>query len=125
MDEYFDLYDYRCRVANMYRERRLAIEVGDDAQEVRQRFLKARNELFANHPQSALDKEQQRHFTGLRYFPYNPALCVPAKIDTQIEPRRLAVAMNADESMTMTTVARLHFEIAEQPVTLFLYWLNI
>lgn len=125
MSEAFDLYDYRCRVANMYRERRLAIEVGDDPEEVWRNFRKARNELFANHPQSALDREQRRHFTGLRYFPYNPALCVPAKIDTKVEPRRLPVAMNAEESMTMTAVARLHFEIEEQPVTFFLYWLNI
>ena len=125
MSDYLDLYDYRCRVADMYRMRRQATLAGEDAATVLQRFREARNELFVKHSQSALDVEQKRKFQGLRYFPYNPAMCVEADIDTGVEPVQLSVAMNAEESMTMTTVGRLHFTLEGVRVALSLYWLNI
>ena len=125
MSDYLDLYDYRCRVAAMYRERMRATLAGEDAATVLQRFREARDDLFAHHPQSALDEEQRRNFRGLNYFPYNPATCVEAELDTNVEPALLNVAMNAEETMTMTTVGRLHFSIEGRAVALSLYWLNI
>ncbi|TMD58959.1 MAG: DUF1684 domain-containing protein, partial [Chloroflexi bacterium] len=120
-----DLYDYRHRVAAMYRERAEALQSGEDAALVLQRFRAARDALFATHPQSALDEEQRKQFERLRYFPYNPALSVTANVETAIESALLTVAMNAEESMTMTKVARLHFTVEGQEVGLSLYWLNI
>jgi uncharacterized protein len=125
MSDYLDLYDFRCRVAVMYRERLRAMVAGEDAASVLQRFRETRDELFRYHPQSALDEEQKREFQGLRYFPYNPALCVTAGIETDIEPVQLTVAMNAEEAMAMTTVGRLRFTIEGVEVALSLYWLNI
>ena len=125
MSDYLDLYDYRCRVADMYRMRRQATLTGEDAAIILQRFREARDELFANHPQSALDEEQKRKFHGLRYFPYNPAMCVEAGIDTEVEPVQLSVAMNAEETMTMTTIGRLHFTLEGVRAALSLYWLNM
>jgi uncharacterized protein (DUF1684 family) len=125
MSDYLDLYDYRCRVAEMYRARRQATLAGEDAAMILQRFRETRNELFAKHAQSALDLAQKQQFQGLRYFPYNPSLCVEATIDADVEPEQLSVAMNAEETMTMTTVARLHFKIEGTSVALSLYWLNI
>lgn len=125
MTDFLSLYDYRCRVAEMYRERNRAMLAGEDAEGILMRFRAARNDLFAHHPQSALDEEQRQQFQGLRYFPYNPALSVEAQVDTDIEPQVLSVAMNAEESMTMTSVARLHFAIEGQPLSLTMYWLNI
>jgi len=125
MSDYLDLYDFRCRVTDMYRERMRAALAGEDAETILRRFRETRDELFAHHPQSALDEEQRRNFQGLRYFPYNPAMCVIADIDTNVEHIVLAVAMNAEEAMTMTTVGRLHFTIGGRAVELSLYWLTI
>jgi uncharacterized protein (DUF1684 family) len=125
MSDYLDLYDYRCRVADMYRMRKQATLAGQDAATVLQRFREARNELFVKHSQSALDVEQKRKFQGLRYFPYNPAMCVEADIDTGVEPVQLSIVMNAEETMTMTTVGQLHFTLEDVRVALSLYWLNI
>ena len=125
MSDYLDLYDYRCRVAVMYRARAQAISAGEETASVCERFHRAKDDLFAHHPQSALDEEQRRKFQGLHYFPYNPAMCVIADVDTNVEPALLTVPMNADESMTMTTVGRLHFTVENQPTVLSLYWLNI
>ena len=125
MSDYLDLYDYRCRVAAMNRERTRAIIAGEDPAAVLERFRDARNQLFAHHPQSALDEKQRRDFQGLHYFPYNPAMRFVVNIDTAVEPTQLTVAMNAEESMTMTTVGRAHFIVEGVSVALSIYWLNI
>ena len=125
MSEYLDLYDYRTRVAEMYRQRRQATLAGEEAITILQRFRESRDELFANHPQSALDQEQKQKFHGLHYFPYNPSMSIEADVDTNVEPQLLNIAMNAEETMTMTTVARLHFTLEGVDVALLLYWLNI
>jgi uncharacterized protein (DUF1684 family) len=125
MSDYLDLYDYRCRVAEMYRERKRATLAGEDPVAILVRFRDARDELFAQHPQSALDPEQKKKFHGLNYFPYNPAMYVEAVLDTEVEPVQLNVAMNAEETMIMTTVGRLHFKLEGASVALSLYWLNI
>src|SRR5947209_2186097 len=111
MSDYLDLYDYRCRVAAMYRERTQAIMTGADPVAAWQRFREARDELFAQHPQSALDEEQRRTFQGLSYFPYNPAMRFIVDVDTNVEPTRQSVAMNASETMAMTTIGRVHFMV--------------
>ena len=65
MSDYLDLYDFRVRVAAMYRERDQAILSGGDPVAAWQRFCAVRDDLFAHHPQSALDEEQRRTFQGL------------------------------------------------------------
>ena len=52
-------------------------------------------------------------------------MCVEADIERDVEPQLLSVAMNAEETMTMTTVGRLHFTLEDVKVALSLYWLNI
>ena len=125
MQSYLSLYDYRNRVAAFYRQRNNALRANEDPQSVLAQFRQERDNLFATHPQSALDEEQRHVFTGLRYFPFNPDLQITATMNTNIESRQQEVVMNAAESMKMTTVAQLQFIVAQQPVTLSLYWLDI
>ncbi|GHO55399.1 DUF1684 domain-containing protein [Ktedonobacter robiniae] len=122
---YLDLYDYRLRVQAMYRERNQAILAGEDAEMVWQRFHQSRDALFAQHSQSALDAEQRRVFSGLRYFPYNPALRFAVTIETDVEPQRQIITMSSTEQMTMLTVGRVRFTVEQEPVTLHIYWLDI
>jgi len=125
MSDYLDLYDYRCRVAAMYRERTQAVLSGTEPVATWQRFCELRDDLFAHHPQSALDEEQRRTFQGLSYFPYNAAMRFIVDVDTDVEPTRLSAAMNANESMTMTTVGHVHFVVEDVPVRLSMYWLDV
>jgi uncharacterized protein len=125
MSEYLDLYDYRCRTAALYRERRRALAAGEDAETTLKRFRESRDTLFAHHPQSALDEEQRHYFQGLRYFPYNPAMRFAVSVDTTVEPVHQQITMSANEIMTMTTVGHVHFTVDDTPVTLSIYWLDI
>ncbi len=125
MQSYLDLYDYRCRVTEFYCQRNNALLAHEDASTVMARFRQQRDTLFLAHPQSALDAEQKRMFEGLHYFPYNPDMLFTVTIDTDIEPHKQEVVMNASESMIMTTVGRVQFTVAQQLVSLSLYWLDI
>jgi uncharacterized protein (DUF1684 family) len=125
MSTYLNLYDYRRKVADMYAERRGSLAAGENTEMVWQRFRLRRDALFRAHPQSALDEEQRRVFSRLAYFPYQPAYCVPARIETDISQTSMIVAMDAHEQMNMTSVAHLHFMLQGQEATLTLYWLNI
>ena len=125
MSDYLDLYDYRCRVAAIYRERNRAILAGEDNELVLRGFRAARDELFANHPQSSLDEEQRKTFKGLRYCPYNPTLRFVVDIDTHVEPTRQVIAMNANELMSMITAGRVHFTVEQEAVALSVYWLDV
>lgn len=125
MTDYLELYDYRVRTAQFYHARNRALLSGADPAEIAQDFRSRRDDLFRHHSQSALDESQKQVFQGLQYFPYNPAAVFEVTIDTQIEPRRQAIAMNADEQMEMTTVGRVAFEVEGQRVNLSLYWFEI
>lgn len=122
---YLDLFDYRCRVFEMYRKRNQAIREARDGAAVHEEFRTARDELFAWHPQSALPSRDREGFTGLRYFPYDTAACVEATLHIEVATARLAIGTSGEQSMPMTRVARLHFSFEGTPGELSLYWIDV
>ncbi len=125
MSEYLELYDYRQRVAALYHERDRALLSNGNPAEVWLRFRDGRDRLFAEHPQSAFDLEQKKSFQSLPYFPYNQAMRFTAEIDTDSEPKRQSITMNANEQMSMISIGQLQFTFYQKPQTLTLYWLDI
>lgn len=125
MSTYLDLYDYRRKVAAMYAERRDSLQAGESAEMVWRRFRLRRDTLFRDHPQSALDEQQRAAFRGLAYFPYQADFRVQARVEELSESTSVTVTMGANQEMTMLGVARLHFAVQGQGVTLTLYWLDI
>ena len=99
MPDNLDLYDYRVRVAAMYRERNQAILSGGDPIVAWERFRAVKDDLFAHHPQSALDEEQRRTFQGLPYFPYNPLMRFLVDVDTAVEPTQVSYPMSEDKGL--------------------------
>jgi uncharacterized protein (DUF1684 family) len=74
MREGLELADYRRRVAEMY----LAPPTG--GAQGWAAFRAARERLFREHPQSALDPAARAGFTGLPYFDYDERYRVPARL---------------------------------------------
>jgi uncharacterized protein len=74
MDGSLELDDYRRRVALLYLTGPVEGEAGAAA------FRRGRDELFRDHPQSALDAAQRARFRGLAWFPYDPAARVAAEL---------------------------------------------
>jgi uncharacterized protein len=126
---WLDLYDYRQRVVTMYRRRNLALQAGEDAASVCQRFREEKDQLFAHHPQSALEVSERATFTGLRYFPYDTSFCVQAQLtslDMQTAAASLPVAQFASaHGIPHRPAAYLEFEISGAPARLIVYWLDV
>lgn len=114
------LADYRRRVAEMYSRIRRS-ELGQV--ERWQQFRRERDWLFKNHPQSALSAVQKECFTGLDYYPYNPAWRFLLPVDTQVEPEIIEVELSADGKTRMQRFGKIHFQVAGQPVSLSLFWI--
>jgi len=53
-----------------------------------ERFRKQKDKFLKSDPHSPLSKEQQRAFTGLTYYPENPALRFDAKVEPFAPGRR-------------------------------------
>jgi uncharacterized protein (DUF1684 family) len=118
--DYLTLLDYRRRVGDMYQQARQHTQ---DAATRLQQFRAARDELFEHHSQSPLSPEQQQRFGGLRYYPYNPALRFEVAVDSDVAPDVLEAELHDDGQMRMRRCGNIHLMIAEQPVTLSLFWM--
>jgi uncharacterized protein len=84
-NEYLELADWRRRVAFLWGAWREAS--AEDAVHATAVFRAAKDDLFAEHPQSPLLPEERDGFRGLDYWPYDPAW-------------RLVVAFELDSSDT-------------------------
>lgn len=120
-----ELLDYRRRVAEMYAFIR---SHGTHSPEAYARFVETRNFLFGTHPQSALSPEQKPTFTGLKYYDYDPAFRVVAKVMSLPEDERLThmvdLGEGGDGQFSMTRFARVSFNLPTGSGTLSLYWIN-
>jgi uncharacterized protein len=100
------LLDWRRRVFALYAEvRRLA---ADDSPEAAHRHWRsARDDLFADHPDSPIPPDERPTFAGLTYAPYDPALRFEVEVDDDVEPQRLDVETATDGVLPMERVGRV------------------
>lgn len=119
LSHFEELADYRRIVADMYGcLRRSELTQVDTCHQ----FRRERDWLFKNHPQSALSAEQKNSFTGLRYYPYNPAWRFLLPVDTQVESEIFEIDLSADGKTRLQRFGKIHFEAAGQAVSLSLFW---
>ena len=110
-----ELLDWRRRVFSLYAEVRAGEPAAGHA-----RWRAVREELFRAHPQSPLDVEGRRTFSGLRHFAYDPAL----RFSARVEPRpgeRVDIQTSTGEAMAMR-----RFGVVDLPVgRLEVYWIDV
>ena len=113
------LLDWKRRVFELY------AEVRDDANPARawSRWRAVRDDLFRTHPQSPIPRGERATFGGVPYFEYEPALRVLATVE-EAEPERREIATSGEEPYAFTRFARALFELADEPQSLDLYWLE-
>lgn len=124
MQTHLDLYDFRRRVFDMHAQRAQDLASGAHEQEVARAFRRRRDDLFAHHPQSALDAEARRSFSGLSYYEYDPSFRVAAEVDADVEPSHVTIDTGHD-IMPFTTAAILRFTIDNRAQQLTVYWLEV
>jgi uncharacterized protein len=77
-DSYLALVDWRRQVADMYRDVRARLE--RDPLDAHAYWRGRRDDLFHNHPQSALPADERARFGGLGYFDYDPRFAFTATL---------------------------------------------
>lgn len=108
-----DLADYRQRVVELYLAEPLGGEAGLEA------FRAGRDELFRDHPSSALTAEQRSGFEGLDCFPHDPGAVVEARLEPVAEGDELAIDTGGEDGeVRYRRVARLETAFG----ALTLYW---
>ena len=122
---WLDLYDWRERVARIYRERNAALQAGEEAEPVLERFRTQKNDLFNMHPQSPFGPEDRATFNGLKYFAYDPALRVEAKLEPITEEELIETPSSGPSVMRFPRAARVSFSIAGEPASLYVYWIDV
>lgn len=125
---WLDLYDWRTRVAAMYRERARRLAGSDDPAAVWEDFRRAKDRLLARHPQSPLDSIARATFNELTYFPYNPAFCVTARLKleaAETTAEEVRAPSSGPQTMPLRRAGRVTFTLAGEAITLAIYWIDV
>ncbi len=102
-----------------------ATRAGGDPVEILARFREQRDALFATHPQSALDEEQQQCFRGLDYFARDAGSAVEATIEPAYKVTRTAVQLGEGEAIGLDRIGVVRFQYSGHEARLALYWLDV
>ena len=116
MQEHLDLLDYRRQVAALYAEVRDA-----DGPAASNRWRSARDQLFATHPQSAV--EDRASFTGLSYFPYEQAWRTVGTFRPDT-PEKVSVPHSSEEATEFTRIGKVVFSVNANGAELEVLWLS-
>jgi uncharacterized protein (DUF1684 family) len=122
---WLDLYDYRRRVAALYQKRQLRAATGDDPAAIWNNWREERDWLFKEHPQSALSAEDRASFTGLRYFPYDPALRVEATLTPQTADGTDELPSSGPRPVQYPRAGTMSFTLDDAPLSLAVYWIDV
>jgi uncharacterized protein (DUF1684 family) len=114
-----DLWDYRRRVSENYR----AVREGGPGEQTWLAWRQARQRLFAEHPQSAIEAEDRAEWGGLAYFPHDPAW----RFEVEVEPvagEAMAIGHSGAGQTGFRTFGRARFEAQGSEAVVTLYWLE-
>lgn len=114
------LLDWRRRTLDLYRY----IRQEDNPHEAWKQFRQIRDDLFLNHPMSALDEKQKAEFNGLSYFDYDPAYRVVAKLDTDTETKEYSVEIGDDGVIHYHSFGKVQVELPTGKGELNLFWID-
>lgn len=114
-DRYFDLADYRLRMAELYLAEPSGGVSGWRA------FRQARDRLFREHPQSALEPEDRAALDTLPFFEYDEQYRVSATVAAVDDGEEVAIDTGGEDGvLRYRRIARLSTEFGE----LTMFWLS-
>jgi len=84
-------------------------------------FRQEKDEFFRHSPHSPLTPEQQAVFTGLRYFPENPALRLTVDVERFPNPETIRMQTSTGDVAEYERFGRFRFTIDGQEAALTIY----
>ena len=115
----FDLLDYRRQIFSHYAQIRSSKLAPEQQAKI---FREQRDQLFANHAQSALSEKQKKSFLKLDYFDYDPLWNKSAHLDFDFEPKEFEITLKDDAGFRMQRFAYARFTHDSNEVRLTLFW---
>ncbi len=100
-----DLLEYRRIVGETY----LSVREDGAGAKTWSHWRTDRDELFASHPQSPLSAEAQDSFSGLPYFPYDPAWRIEATVEP-LPPDALQIGHSGGGETGFSRIGRVAFD---------------
>jgi len=118
------LLDYRRRVADLYAQVRGSAAI--DPAAAHQLWRAGRDQLFGEHPQSPLNPQARKAFTGLKYFPYDPGFRFVAQIEPASEPGWVEIPVSEGTDPVGTSMMMERFGEIELPMgRLAMFWIDV
>ena len=119
--DYLQLVNYRQQVFNIYSR----VRDPGPAPELRwQRFRSAQDQLFKNHPQTALTAQQQIDFSSLPFFPYNPEYRYILPIKPLNDQTEVWINLQDEGPTLLQPFGQVSFVTAGESACLTLYWIQ-
>jgi uncharacterized protein (DUF1684 family) len=115
----WELLDWKRRIFDLYAQ----VRASDDPVDAWGLWRRTRDEMFKNHPQSALPEDQRAAFDGLDLFDYDPAFRVVGKVSEAPE-QSYEIPTSGDITMRFTRIGVAGFSLAGKDLELELYWLD-
>jgi uncharacterized protein (DUF1684 family) len=84
-------------------------------------FRAAKDRFFKEHPQSPLTDEQRDSFTGLRYFPEQPALRLALPVEPFAEDAAIELQTSTGDTRAYRRLGTLRFTVEGQEASLMLF----
>ncbi|GAB5490303.1 MAG: hypothetical protein Phog2KO_05180 [Phototrophicaceae bacterium] len=116
-----ELLDYRRTVFDLYSDIR---RLGTNSAEAYHQWVSVRNQLFAEHSQSALDEGQKATFSGLSYWDYQSDYCVHAELDRDVEAVTYDISAGNDGTVTIRQIGQVKFDVATGQGSLGVFWIE-
>jgi uncharacterized protein len=113
------LLEYRRLVAALYETARH--RPGD--RDAWRTWRRGRDELFASHPQSALEPGNRAGFNGLAYYTHDPGWVLKGTVE-EAEPEILSIAHSKAGTTAFVRFGRVRFTASGRQLSLSLYWLD-
>jgi uncharacterized protein len=113
---YLELLDWRRRVAELFAELRRR----PPDRKTLAWFRAEKDTLFRAHPQSPIPAQEREAFTGLPYWPFNPAMRVAATLDVTEDE----TTPQAASEVAFKRIGELHFVLNGTSVMLPAFWIE-
>jgi hypothetical protein len=84
-------------------------------------YRRQKDEFFKSDPESPLSKAQKRSFSGLKYYPENPALRFAAQVVPFSEPMRVHMQTSTGDVQEFVRYGTFRFKVDGQPAVLTVY----
>lgn len=84
-------------------------------------FRAAKDNWFARDPHSPLTHEEQHQFSGLSYYPFNPALHLHLALDRDVSDEPITMETSTGDQREYHRAGKIHFDVNGEPATLTVY----